>query len=51
MHGEHETKRYAPGPEPIFSAVTQNRPHRAPPAARATLLVFDLGYTATARAT
>jgi hypothetical protein len=26
MHGEHETKRYAPGPEPIFSAVTQNRP-------------------------
>jgi hypothetical protein len=26
MHGEHETKRYAPGPEPIFSAATQNRP-------------------------
>jgi hypothetical protein len=40
MHGEQETKRYAPGPEPIFSAVTQNRPRRAPPAATDTLLLF-----------
>jgi hypothetical protein len=26
MHGEHETKRYAPGPEPIFSAATPKSP-------------------------
>jgi len=48
MHGEHETKRYAPGPEPIFSAATRNRPHRAPPAATDTQLLFDLLRTTTA---
>jgi len=26
MHGEHETKRYAPGPEPIISAATPKSP-------------------------
>jgi hypothetical protein len=43
MHGEHETKRYAPGPEPVFSAVTQNRPPPGTACREGTLRVFDLG--------
>jgi hypothetical protein len=48
MHGEYETKRYAPGPEPIFSAVTQNRPPPGTACREGTLLVFDVGSATAA---
>jgi hypothetical protein len=48
MHGEHETKRYAPGPEPIFSAVTQNRPPPDTACREGTARAFDLFRTAAA---
>jgi hypothetical protein len=43
-----KTKRYAPGPEPIFSAVTQNRPPPGTACREGTTWVFDLGGTTTA---
>jgi hypothetical protein len=49
MHGEHETKRYAPGPKPNFSAATQNRPPPGTACREGTLRVIDLGRTTTAQ--
>ena len=48
MHGEHETKRYAPGPEPIFPAATQIAPagYRLP--RQGTLGVLDQWCTTIA---
>jgi len=43
MHGEHETWRYAPGPEPSFSAVTPKSPPPGTACREGTLLVFELG--------
>jgi len=49
-HGEHETKRYAPGPEPISPAATQIAPagYRLP--RQGTLGVFDPWCTTIAPA-
>jgi len=51
MHGEHETWRYAPGPEPSFSAATPKSPPPGTACCEDTLLVFDVGRTTRARAT
>jgi hypothetical protein len=51
MHGEHETKRYAPGPEPIISAVTPKSPPPGTACREETARMFDVGCTTTARAT
>jgi hypothetical protein len=49
MHGEHETKRYAPGPEPIFSAATQNRPPPGTACREGTACVLQVGCAAAAQ--
>jgi len=43
MHGEHETKRCAPGPEPIFSAATPKSPPPGTACREGTLLMFEPG--------
>jgi hypothetical protein len=45
MHGEHETKRYAPGPEPIFSAAKPKSPPPGTACREGTAPVFDVGRT------